>query len=252
MSEKFWYLKQCDLFQRLDPDQLKAVEGRCRIRKVARNEPIYLPADAADAVLMLASGRVKICSFTPEGKQSILTFIEPGELFGELAILESGERDEYAEAAEASTVILVPADEMRRLVEENPTVSLGVTKLIGMRRKRIERRLKYLLFHSNRERMIHLLIELAEQYGRPSPDGIELGIKLSHQDFANIIGSTRETATVILGELQNEGSIKCGRRKVTLIDPERLASSVSIEAPKIEAEADLQPRSVRSSARSLT
>jgi CRP/FNR family cyclic AMP-dependent transcriptional regulator len=252
MSDKYWYLKRCDLFERLEPEELKAVEARCRIRKIARNEPIYLPADAADAVLMLAVGRVKICSFTVDGKQAILTFIEPGELFGELAILESGERDEYAEAAEASTVILIPADEMRRLVEEQPKVSLGVTKLIGMRRKRIERRLKYLLFHSNRERLIHLLIELAEQYGRPSADGIELGIKLSHQDLANIIGSTRETATVILGELQNEGSIKCGRRKITLVDPERLATSISVETPKVKAASDLGPQPTQGSARSFS
>jgi len=252
MSDKYWYLKRCDLFERLTPEELKSVETRCRIRKIARNEPIYLPADAADAVLMLAAGRVKICSFTLDGKQSILTFIEPGELFGELAILDSGERDEYAEAAEASTIILIPADEMRRLVEQNPNVSLGVTKLIGLRRKRIERRLKYLLFHSNRERLIHLLIELAEQYGQPSAEGIELSIKLSHQDFANIIGSTRETATVILGELQNEGSIKCGRRKVTLLDPEKLADSISVEAPNVKPPSDLHPQPTQDSARTFS
>ena len=141
---------------------------------------------------------------------------------------------------------------MRRLVEEQPKVSLGVTKLIGMRRKRIERRLKYLLFHSNRERLIHLLIELAEQYGRPAADGIELGIKLSHQDLANIIGSTRETATVILGELQNEGSIKCGRRKITLVDPERLATSISVETPKVKAASDLGSQPTHGSARSFS
>ena len=109
MAEKTWYLKQCDLFERLAPAELAQLESRCRSRKFPRNGPIYLPADQADGVLLLTAGRVKICSFTPEGKQAILAFIEPGEIFGELAIFHGGDRDEYAEAAEASTVVLIPA-----------------------------------------------------------------------------------------------------------------------------------------------
>ncbi len=236
MPDKYWFLKHCDLFERLTPDRLKQVEMRCRTRTFAAKSPIYLPADQSDAVLMLASGRVKICSFTYDGKQSILTFIEPGELFGELAILESGEREEYAEAVTNSSVILIPADEIRKVIEEYPTVSLGVTKLIGMRRRRIERRLKYLLFHSNRDRLANLLLELAEQYGKPCPSGVDLGIKLSHQDLANIIGSTRETVTLMLGELQNEGLISTGRRKVTLTNIEQLAASVNVRVPTVNQE----------------
>ena len=189
MSEKYWYLKRCNLFERLAPEQIKQVESRCRIRKFPRKSPIYLPADQADGVLLLAEGRVKICGFTPDGKQSSLAFIEPGELFGELAVIEQGQREEYAEAVEQSTVLLIPADEMQRLMATFPEGTLGVTKLIGLRRKRIERRLKYLLFHYNRDRLIHLLLELADTYGKPLGRQIELGIKLTHQDLASIIGS---------------------------------------------------------------
>jgi CRP-like cAMP-binding protein len=233
MSEKYWHLKRCDLFERLSPDELKRVELRSLARSFPQKTPIYLPADAANGVLLLASGRVKICSITVDGKQSILTFVEPGELFGELAILAGGQREEIAEAVESSTAILIPADEMRRLVAEHPEVSLGITKLFGLRRQRIERRLKYLLFHSNRERLIHLLLELAEQYGRPVADGVNLGIKLSHQDLANIIGSTRETVTVTLGELQSAGLLQMGRRKIVLADLERLAAAVSASTPRL-------------------
>lgn len=234
MAEKHWHLKNCDLFERLSPVRLKQLESYCSIRKFPRGSPIYLPADQARGVCLVVSGRVKICSFTIDGKQAILAFIEPGEMFGELAILEAGQRDEYAEATEATTVILIPVEQMQQLMAENPDVSLGVTKLFGLRRQRIERRLKYLLFRSNRERLVHLLLELVEQYGVRSAEGIDLGIKLSHQDLANIIGSTRETVTVVLGELQSEGSIRLGRRKITLTDIERLAKSVDVEPPPVE------------------
>jgi len=233
MSERLWYLKRCDLFQRLSPEQLGVLETRCRARLFPRGTPIYLPADHAGSVLLLAEGRVKIGSFTEEGKQTILAFIEPGELFGELALLGAQQRDEYAEAVEKSTVILIPNEVMQQLLAENPEVSFGITKLFGLRRKRIERRLKYLLFRSNRERLVHLLLELAEQYGRPAEGGVELRIKLSHQDLANIIGSTRETVTVVLGELQAEGRLQLGRRKIILTDMAHLADSVNLPVPRL-------------------
>jgi len=223
MSENIWHLKRCALLEQLPPGELQALEPRCRGRRFQRGDPIYLPADQADGMLLLASGRAKICNFTGDGKQAILGFIEPGELFGELGVFGSGRREEYAEAAEKSFVLLIPAGDVFRLMEQYPSLSLAVTKLIGFRRLRIERRLKNLLFRSNRERLTHLLVEFSDQYGRRCPDGIELTIKLSHQDLANIIGSTRETVTVVLGELQNEGLVKLGRRKIIITDPQRLA-----------------------------
>ncbi len=233
MSERLWYLKRCDLFQRLGQEQLATLETRCRVRKFPRGTPVYLPSDLADSVLLLAEGRVKIGSFTEEGKQTILAFIEPGELFGELSLLGSEQREEYAETVEKSTVILISGEVMQQLLADNPEVALGVTKLFGLRRRRIERRLKYLLFHSNRERLVHLLLELAEQYGHAVEGGVELRIKLSHQDLANVIGSTRETVTVVLGELQAEGRLKLGRRKIVLTDIARLADSISVAVPPL-------------------
>ncbi len=231
MTEKYWSLKRCDLFGPLSDEQLHRMESRCRMREVPRGSPVYLPADAADGMLLLAAGRVKICGFTPDGKQSILTFIDPGEVFGELAILEPDAREEYAEAVLKSTVLLIPRDQVQQMMVEYPGLSLGITKLIGLRRKRIERRLKYLLFHSNRDKLVHLLLELVEQYGKESGDGIEIALKLSHQDLASIIGATRETVTVNLGELQAAGWIKVGRKRVTVIDLKQMADSVSVPVP---------------------
>ena len=222
MTEELWYLKQCDLFRQITPEETARIEPRCRARHFKRGEPIYLPSDSADSALVLAEGRVKIGSITSDGKQTILAFIEPGEMFGELSVLDGGPREEFAEAAEKSTVILLPSDVVQDLVEANPMVAVGVTKLIGLRRRRIERRLRSLLFRSNRQRLVSLLLELAEQYGEANGSGVNLKIKLSHQDIASIIGSTRETVTVVLGELQNEGLIAVGRRRLTLLNPKRL------------------------------
>ncbi len=233
MDDKFWFLKNCSLFDRLSGPQVQRLESVSKARQFKRGSLIYLPSDENDSVLLLAAGRVKIYHVTGEGKQALLAIIDPGELFGELAIFDGGMREEYAEAMEKSTVVLIPGDEIQRLMEEHSNVSLGVTKLMGLSRRRVERRLKSLLFRSNRERVVHLLLELAEKYGRMEPDGVNIGIKLSHQDLANIIGSTRETVTVVLGDLQAERSVTIKRRQIVLTNISRLAQSIDVPPPQI-------------------
>ena len=156
-----------------------------------------------------------------------MNFIDSGEIFGELSLLGTAKREEFAEASEATSLVLIPKPVMLTLIGKYPHISLGITKLIGQRRLRIERRLRNLLFRSNRERVIHLLLEMAEKYGQPTDQGLELGIKLSHQEMASIIGSTRETVTVMLGHLQSEGKLKIARRKITIFDIDKLRKEVN-------------------------
>jgi len=236
MADHIWYIKNCRLFELLATDQIAGLERRARVRNSPKCTPIYLPSDSAEGVFLLAEGRVKLCSFTPDGKQAILAFIEPGELFGELALVGESNRDEHAETMDASTVVLLPGDAIVQLMNESPYLALGVTKLIGLRRKRIERRLKSLLFRSNRDRVINLLLDLAEQYGQPSEDGVLLSIRLSHQDLASIVGATRETVTTLLGELQLERLIKVARQRLVIRDLKRLAACVEVRPPALPTE----------------
>ena len=126
---------------------------------------------------------------------------------------------------------MIPQAELQELMEVQAGLTIGITKVMGLRRRRIERRLKHLLFRSNRERLTHLLLDLAEQYGIEAEGGMALRVKLSHQEMANIIGSTRETVTVVLGELQQESLVKTGRRKLLLTDIRQLAESVQRPVP---------------------
>jgi CRP-like cAMP-binding protein len=91
-----------------------------------------------------------------------------------------------------------------------------------------------LLFRSNRERVIHLLLELVERYGVQVPEGLLVNIRLSHLEMASIIGSTRETVTVVLGQLQKEEYLTIARRKIIIKDLSRLAQEVGESAPQLQ------------------
>ena len=231
MRDSFWYIKNCDLFSQLNPNDIAHLESQSRMRQLKRGEPVYLPNQEADGVILVAKGRVKICHATPDGKQSILGFIDEGEIFGELALVGGENRDEYVETTEKSTLVLIPKIALQKVLQRHPEIVIGITKLIGLRRQRIQRRLRNLLFRSNRERVIHLLMELAEKYAEPASDGYFLNIRLSHQEMACVIGSTRETVTVVLGHLQKEGLLEISRRKILIKDLGKLAREVNEKAP---------------------
>jgi CRP-like cAMP-binding protein len=234
MAGVFWHLKNGDLFERLSVADIQRLEQTSKFRQYKRGEPVYLPADLADGVLVLISGRIKLCQLTADGKQSIMTFVEPGELFGEFALVGNRSRDEYAEAVLPSQIVLIPKLEMDALMARYPDITIGITKIMGFRRQRIERRLRNLLFQSNRKRLIHLMLELIERYGERTPEGIRLGIKLTHLEMANVIGSTRETVTVVLGQLQTEKRIQVIRRQITILDLPALAAEVDEPEPRVQ------------------
>ncbi|QDT05532.1 Global nitrogen regulator [Rubripirellula lacrimiformis] len=230
MPQHIWHFSNSDLFRKLQPAQLRRLESCSRSRLYPARSPIYLPSQPADSVFLIQSGLVKVCNLTGDGKQSILAFVEPGQLFGELAIFDPDQRDEYVEAVEKTMVVVIPAVELQNLIAVNHAVAISLAKMIGLRRHQMERRLKNLLFQSNRDRLIHLLLDLAEQFGVSGNDGVRLRIKLAHQEIANLMGSTRETVTILLGQLRSEGLIDVGRRKIVIFDADQMATMVNRRA----------------------
>jgi CRP-like cAMP-binding protein len=224
MSDKIWFLKRCTLFEHLTPAESRRLESQAVVRSFHRGEIIYFPSEPGQSVLVLLRGRVKIKAITPDGKETILAFFEEGELFGELAILGEEPRNEYAEAVEETQVLALPRQGLLWLMEQRPDVALCITKLVGFRRRRIENRLRNILFRTNRERIVGLLLELLDSHGQPRGIHWEIRLQLSHQELANLIGSTRETVTLTLGQLQRERLIRVDRRRITILDRQRLAA----------------------------
>jgi CRP-like cAMP-binding protein len=214
--DRLWFFKRCSLFEQLDSSELGELERVSRVRTFTRREAIYAPRDEADSVLLVALGRVKIYHLTADGKETVMGFIDVGEIFGELSAIDGVAREEFAEAMEATRVVAIPRRDFSRLLERRPELSLKLTRLIGLRRRQIERRLKSMLFQSHRERLLGLLVELGEKYGQTSECGTLLSIRLSHQELASIIGSTRETITLLLGAFQNEGILRVIRRRICI------------------------------------
>jgi CRP-like cAMP-binding protein len=230
MDGSLWYLKRCAIFERLTAAEAARLNRRALVRRFKRHTVVYAPTEPGESVLVLTSGRVKIKGVTPDGREAILAFIEEGELFGELALLDGQPRQEFAETVEDSEVLLIPRDDLLELMEARPDLALSVTKLIGLRRQRVEGRLRDLLFLTSRDRMARILLELVETYGVRSGHRWEIRLPLSQQELANLIGVSRETATIVLGQMQAKGLVEVGRRRITVADLRRLRAEVEGDA----------------------
>ena len=216
MNQKHWCLKQSTVFGHLPDEELTELESRCEVREFARRDVIYSPVEAADCAYIVDRGRVRIYHITGDGKQVILSLMGAGDSFGDLSAFRGTIREEYAEATEKCVLVQVPRIVFLQTMDRIPSVSQKLNKLFAARLLLMERRLKSLLFGSSRQRLWDLLQELAAQYATPTAAGLVIAQKLSHQDLASLIGATRETVTITLGELQAEGLIEINNRQITL------------------------------------
>ena len=215
------------IFSSLNDEQIEQLVQRTAVRKIQDKVSIDPSPSELPSVHYLVSGRAKVSYMTPDGKQPILYFVSSDELIGEQSILNGTEAQQRVHTMEVSVVASMPTKLLRDFVLQEPAFSTGLCELMCRRRMLIERRIRHTMFLSNRDRLTHLLLDLAEQYGSGSNHHFDLSVKLSHQDLANFIGSTRETVTVVLGKMQSEGLLTIRRRRITLRNVRQLASTVN-------------------------
>ncbi len=166
--------------------------------KVCCRSPIYLPSENADSIYLVGSGLVKICHLTVDGKISTLAYVKTWRSFWRAGSFRCSRARRVRRVGRSMRTDSHSQTAHTELMNRDLDVALAVTKLVGLRRQRIERRLTTLLFTSNQHRLNHLLLDLAEQFGVAIEGGIRLGLKLSHQEIANLIGTTRETVTILM------------------------------------------------------
>ena len=188
-----------------------------------KKDLIYLPGDVSDQVYLLKEGRVKISKLSEDGREITLVILEPGEIFGESALINDKEtRSTVAEALENAYLCIISRKDFEEFINDKPELALSVTKLIGFRRRQIENMLEDLVFRGVHERLGILLLRLAERHGKEVDGKKLIDISLTHYDYANLIGSTRETTTACLNDFKREGLIEFQKRKVVIINEKGL------------------------------
>ncbi|VXB58932.1 Transcriptional regulator [Flavobacterium sp. 9AF] len=215
-----WYFEDVNLFHIMCPHKFKDAGHNHSFKNYKKNDLIYTEDDAADKIYLVSNGKIKIGYINEEGEEIISAILSKGEIFGEKAILGEERRNEFASVLENNTTICpIAADEMLELIRGNRELSLKIYKFIGFRLKRLERRLKLLLFKDTKTRLKEYLNELALDYGYKNAVSGDTVIKhpFTQKEIATLIGTSRPTLNILINELQEEGYLKFDRKEIILI-----------------------------------
>ena len=220
--DKIWHLKRFNFFTCLGMSDMMEFSKLAIEKRYKKKEMIFLPGQQGDKVYLLKSGVVKISKYSDDGKEIILGMVNPGEIFGEMAIIEKAPREHVAEAVMDSYVCIVDREHFMRYLQRNPEMSFRITKIIGLKFKRLGQKIEELVFRNVFQRLALLLLQLKEAYGYSKNDKTYLYVKLTHYDIASLIGSTRETTTACLNDFRREGLIEFDGRKIVILNEEGL------------------------------
>jgi CRP-like cAMP-binding protein len=220
---KLWFLKNIRLFDGISPSDMQEMEKITRMEEVKKRQPLYLTGDPSRNVYLLKRGRVKIANTAPSGKEVTFDILEPGEVFGELDVLEDAPRSTSAEALDDALICVIPRKDFDQYLAMHPTVMFKLTKLIGLRLKKIQSRIEDLIFRDVPARLAHLLSELIKTEGVADKQGIRLKVKLTHQEMANLIGCSRETVSTTMGQFRDDGLIQMDGRTITIVNEKGLS-----------------------------
>ena len=219
---KLWYLQRFRMLDALTDPQKHAVEKMTRMLEVPRGQQIYLTGDPSDQIFLLKAGIVKITTGGPDGQDTILAFLYPGDIFGELAIVDDSPRDHVATAHEDTVLCAINRDLLLQMVQQSPALGYQITKLMGLRLRRFRTRVEELLYKSAPARIAHTLLDLAADYGVRDNAGIIISLRLSQGDLGNLVGLARETVNIVLQDFRQQGLVEADRQRIRIKDPDGL------------------------------
>jgi CRP-like cAMP-binding protein len=202
----------------LEPGDLEALTAWGHARSFSRGSTLFNEGENADHVLIVQSGRVKVSSFTADGKEVVLAVRGPGELLGELSAIDGEPRSATASALEPVEVLTVPAEDFRAFLGMRPRVTISLMQMLSRKLRDADRKRIEFGAHDIVGRVCHRLVELAERFGEESARGVRITLPLSQQELAGWTGASREAVSKALHQLRARGSIETARRGITVLD----------------------------------
>lgn len=219
---EYWFFEKFDVLDALTHDEkVDVTKMSCRT-KYAKKQFIYKTGDRAKRLHFLKSGTIKVSKYSEDGKEMIISILRQGDVFGEASIIygPNGVHQEVVEVMDDALTCSLSIQDVNRLLVKNLKFSQSITNLIGDKYKKMQQRLESLFFKSTPERIKGFIKEMADDCGNKLLNGIEIEVKLNlkHEDIAKLTGTTRQTVTSIMSDLEKEGIISYDRSRVLIKD----------------------------------
>jgi CRP/FNR family transcriptional regulator len=222
MKETKQCLKDLIVFQNLDPEELELLCQNSYAKLYEKDEIIFFENDSVKKLYLLINGKVKLSMLSAEGKEKVLTILQEGDIFGELSLFDEDPHPLTAEAMDDARLLIIPWNEMEKMIIKRPSLAIKIIEALSKKTRLLTSQVRELVFQDAAGRLASLLSRLAEDFGREIEEGTVIDLVLTHQEIANLIGSSRVTVTKLINKFIDDGMITIKKRKIIITDFESL------------------------------
>src|SRR5215468_841995 len=211
-------LRQTPLFSGLSDAEMAALAVHVTRQRFDRGELLFNEGDRCEGLYLVANGKIRIFKLSPTGREQILAVEGPGSSFAELPVFDGGNYPAAASALEDSQVLFISRKDFQNFCREHPEVALKVIAIVGARLRRLVGIIEELSFTTVRQRLIAMILRLAQAGHTRSKEGIHIELTKSHNDLAAELGTVRELVSRNLSRLEAEGFLDVEGRKIIVKD----------------------------------
>ncbi len=217
-----WHLTNIDWLKELPNSEAETLRRSAKLRRYKVGDVIFEPRPRPEFVFLLESGLVRMYRSSPQGEEVTFGYVQPGEVFGELAAFIDRPRESYAVAVEPSSVLILEREAFAAAIKTVPAIMFSVATQIEGRFHNIESRVEDLVFRDARSRVASAVVKLGEDFGQPEEDRLVIRLRLTHAELATLVGASRPTVSIALGELEDENILDRSKGRIVIVDSARL------------------------------
>jgi CRP/FNR family transcriptional regulator len=224
-------LRSVPLFADLEEGELERFSQVAVPRSFPAGTRVFHEGDSSDACYIVSEGSFRVTREHSDGRAITLATLGPGEIFGELAMLDGDTRSASAESITDGTLLALPANDVRSLLARNPEIALKLVAGLVRRLRAANMRLSRQSFQTVPSRVAGILAQLSRE-GQEDKDGDgdgemqEVTIRMNQTDLAQLAGTSRESVSRFLAELERAGVVRSGRGRVTVLQPNKLRNYI--------------------------
>lgn len=216
------YIKKIPLFCQITDEEIKEIEKITQERLYKKGKIIITEGNKGDSIFVIKSGKVKIYKTSVDGREIILDIKGEGSVFGEVVLFSNINYPATVEAIEDSYVYVLRNEDIEDVIRNNSDIALEMIKILNRRLSQAQKKLKAIALNDTYVRASQLILTLSEKYGKKVEGGLEIELKLTREELANLVGTSRETISRALSQFSKEKAIEVKGRKIKVVDNEKL------------------------------
>jgi len=219
-------LRRIPLFHDFEEAELAQIATTVGIARFSKHQFIVRESETGETFFIIVSGSVSVCRIAPDGRETILSILKEGDFFGEMSMFDSSLRSASIKALTEVEVGTINRPEFLSLIDRNPKIGRLLVIELAERLRAANALIAATTSQDIRARLASLLLNLSDQFGEPVDNGIKISLRLTNQEMANMIGTTRETVNRTLNRFWDDQLVDMRTSHVVVTSPDKLRALI--------------------------